>query len=77
MHRSFHIALLIAVEWLCLGADSFGQTSCQVIDPTGTPLNVRTIPNGHIVGTLNNGTLVSVLDRAFDRGGKQWVYVRM
>ena len=77
MHRSFHIALLIAVEWLCLGADSFGQTSCQVIDPTGTPLNVRTIPNGHIVGTLNNGTLVSVLDRAFDRGGKQWVYVGM
>jgi hypothetical protein len=26
------------------------------MDPTGTPLNVRTTPNGNIVGTLNNGS---------------------
>jgi hypothetical protein len=45
------------------------------MDPTGTPLNVRATPNGHIVGTLSNGDLVSLLDRASDRSGRQWVYV--
>jgi Bacterial SH3 domain len=45
------------------------------MDPTGTPLNVRTTPNGHVVGTLNNGIVVTVLDHASDRGGKAWVYV--
>jgi uncharacterized protein len=60
---------------VCAGAPANNQTSCRVTDPTGTPLNIRTTPNGQIVGTLNNGDLVSVLDRTSDRTGKSWVYV--
>jgi hypothetical protein len=69
--------VITAAELFCVGATdfSFAQTSCRVTDPTGTPLNVRTTPNGHVVGTLNNGIEVSVLDHASDRSGKAWVYV--
>src|SRR5262245_35467657 len=45
------------------------------MDPTGTPLNVRTTPNGNIVGTLSNGTLVNILDRPSNVRGRTWVYV--
>lgn len=37
------------------------QTQCQVNDPTGTPLNLRNTPNGEIVGALNNGVSVRVV----------------
>jgi hypothetical protein len=68
--------LVITFPDLRKGNDlSPNQTGCRVNDPTGTPLNVRTTPNGNTVGTLNNGDLVSVLDRASDRKGKRWVYV--
>ena len=30
---------------------------CKVTDPTGTPLNVLSAPNGKIIGTLANGVL--------------------
>ena len=47
---------------------------CRVADPTGTPLNVRTFPNGTIVATFKNGDPVTILDsRAFR--GSTWVYV--
>ena len=49
--------------------------ACRVLDPTGTPLNIRTAPDGHIVGTFDNGDPVLMLDRAPDRNGKTWVYV--
>jgi hypothetical protein len=64
--------VITAAELFCVGATdfSFAQTSCRLTDPTGTPLNVRTTPNGHVVGTLNNGIEVSVLDHASDRSGK-------
>jgi S1-C subfamily serine protease len=45
------------------------------MDPTNTPLNVRSSPNGNIVGTLSNGTLVKVLDRPSKVRGTTWVYV--
>jgi hypothetical protein len=48
---------------------------CRVTDPTNTPLNVRTAPNGKIVSALQNGTLVSILDQTVDREGKPWVYI--
>jgi uncharacterized protein len=47
---------------------------CQVMDPTGTPLNVRTSPDGNIVATLSNGLRVVILDHA-SRRGKDWVYI--
>jgi hypothetical protein len=45
------------------------------MDPTGTQLNLRTGPNGTIIGTLPNGVLVKVIDRTTDANGKPWVYV--
>jgi hypothetical protein len=48
---------------------------CKVTDPTGTPLNVRAAPSGPIIGTLQNGTLVSITERSLDRNGKAWVYI--
>ena len=50
------------------------QELCRVADPTNTPLNVRSVPDGKIVGTLNNGDSVIALDRSSKRG-KDWVYV--
>jgi Bacterial SH3 domain len=49
--------------------------ACRVADPTATPLNVRTSPNGRVVSTLENGTTVSILDRTVDGKGQPWVYV--
>ena len=55
--------------------DACAQSRCRVMDPTGTSLNLRTGPNGRIIGTLPNGALVSVIDRTTDANGKPWVYI--
>jgi hypothetical protein len=46
------------------------------MDPTGTPLNVRTSPNGNVIAALPNGMLVSVIDRAIDQRGRGWFYIK-
>ena len=53
-----------------------GDRRARFLNPTGSGLNVRTNPNGQIVGTFRNGTLVSVLVRTLDSRGRPWVYVR-
>jgi hypothetical protein len=35
---------------------------CKVTDPTGTPLNVRDVPNGRIINQLKNGKEVYILE---------------
>lgn len=47
---------------------------CLVDDPTGTPLNVRSAPNGPILTTLPNGARVEVLEEA-KIGSKRWLFV--
>ena len=34
------------------------RDTCVIADPTGTPLNIRTSPNGKIVGKIANGERV-------------------
>lgn len=51
------------------------EAKCRVMDPTGTPLNIRTVPNGRIIGNLPNDMIVTVIDHAADRSGKTWVYI--
>jgi len=51
------------------------QQVCQVTDPTGTPLNVRSSPNGRIINALRNGREVNVLKIAYDSQGRPWAYV--
>ena len=65
------IALLFCVN---LAAAATGDR-CKVTDPTGTPLNGRSGPNGKITGTLANGALVSITEYADDANGKPWVDV--
>jgi hypothetical protein len=43
---------------------------CTVDDPTGTRLNVRSQPNGPIVGALHNGAAVFVSDLILDGSGE-------
>jgi len=71
--RTLAAVLILA----CIGSsNTWAQTACRVKDPTGTPLNVRTAPNGgHIVTALGNGTPVSIMTRDTDNAGRLWVYV--
>ncbi len=69
---------MIAASALLLGATvayaAYGDR-CKVTDPTGTPLNVRSAPNGKIIGTLANGVIVSITEYKDDANGKPWVDV--
>ncbi len=44
---------------------------CRVSDPN-PPLNVRIAPNGSVIGSLSNGTVITVLSQSEN---KQWAYV--
>ncbi len=66
-------ALLAALPVVAAGAAA--AEVCIVADPTGTPLNLRAVPNGGILGTLANGTGVSVEGRVSVEG-KPWLRVR-
>ena len=50
------------------------RNSCVVADPTGTPLNIRTSPNGKIVGKIANGERIRISDQTTE-DGKQWAYI--
>lgn len=51
-----------------------GYGECIVDDPTGTPLNVRSAPNGTILSTLANGTRIEVVDE-MKIGVKHWLFI--
>ena len=50
------------------------RTTCVVADPTGTPLNIRTSPNGKIVGRIANGERIRISDQTTENG-KEWAYI--
>ncbi|MBR1226373.1 MULTISPECIES: SH3 domain-containing protein [unclassified Bradyrhizobium] len=50
------------------------SNTCVVADPTGTPLNIRTSPNGKIVGKIANGERIRISDQTTENG-KQWAYI--
>jgi hypothetical protein len=52
-----------------------GITPCKVLDPTGTPLNVRETPAGKIVGTLQNNEMVYFEEFGKDNQGRSWTRV--
>ncbi len=74
MKRTFS-GILVAGLFLLGASEVLAQTRCRVMDPTGTPLNVRAAPNGSVVGQLRNGRLVTVLESSQDRRRRSWVYV--
>ena len=68
------ILLLVAIliSTTCVAS---AQGRCRVMDPTGTPLNVRATPNGQIIGSLPNGLLVSIIDVTRDNRGRPWALI--
>ena len=68
-------ALAIPTALAAAAPAAAAEDACRVMDPTGTPLNVRTVPNGPIVATLPNGLLVAVVDVRTDAAGRPWAFV--
>lgn len=68
---------ILALIPICFitSADAEPIGRCVVTDPTGTPLNVRSSPNGPIQGALHNGTIVRQEQTVQDQKGKSWSYV--
>jgi hypothetical protein len=53
------------------------QQRCVVTDPTGTPLNIRSRPNGAVIGRMGNGVQVAILAYTADDRGRPWALVRL
>ncbi len=56
--RLFALAAAVSLLFSAAASACGGAQVCTVIDPSGTPLNVRSGPNGKILGTLKKGELV-------------------
>lgn len=75
MSRKLLFLMAALAAFGCLMSDgASAQQRCRIMDPTGTPLNVRSEPNGPVVATIKNGVLVSVVSQTEDRG-KAWVFI--
>jgi hypothetical protein len=74
MRHSVLLGTLIPAIFVTAALACDGPLVCTVIDPTGTPLNVRQSPNGVILATLKKGAQVEVLDHQ-DFGGERWALV--
>jgi hypothetical protein len=70
-------ACLIAVSALLGAVTAAGAQDrrCRVMDPTGTPLNIRATPGGPVVGSLPNGMLVNRAETIRDERGRAWVFL--
>jgi len=75
MRALFGRILLLAAILFATTCAAPAQGRCRVMDPTGTPLNVRATPNGQIIGNLPNGLLVSIIDVATDNRGRPWALI--
>lgn len=73
------VGILVALSALpSSGHSQTGDgTTCTVVDPTGTPLNIRATPNGRIVATVANRQNVLVLDSKVDSRGRKWVFINV
>jgi hypothetical protein len=68
------VPALLSIAVAATPALSAGQGRCLVDDPTGTPLNVRSAPNGTILTTLANGARIDVIEET-KLGTKRWLFV--
>jgi hypothetical protein len=50
----------IAATLVLIAVTASAHAECIVADPTPTPLNARTVPNGRIIATLDNGHVVTM-----------------
>lgn len=61
--------------FLSVALPTKAETVCQVTDPTGTPLNVRSQPNGKVINALKNGRNVYIEQIAYDSQSRPWAKV--
>jgi hypothetical protein len=66
---------IVLAAFVLIAATAFAHAECIVADPTPTPLNVPTAPNGRVIATLDNGQSVYIIDRTLDRQSRAGVYV--
>ncbi|MEM6761912.1 MAG: SH3 domain-containing protein [Pseudomonadota bacterium] len=67
---------IVLIFMIAVATPSSAATFCSVNDPTGTPLNVRSAPQGTVQGTLQNGVEVEIIATARDNRGRPWVRVK-
>jgi hypothetical protein len=68
--------ILLTLIMLVLTIDGKSQSDrCKVADPTGTPLNIRASPNGKILRTIKNDTIVYVEQTTLDSKNRSWVQI--
>ncbi len=59
-------------------AQTQGELPCKVSDSTGTPLNVRSKPNGgKIVKKMKKGTRVYIWEETGDAQDRRWSLIRL
>lgn len=51
------------------------ENLCKVMDPTGTPLNVRDKPYGRVVNRLPNGREVYIERIDYDHQNRPWALI--
>ncbi|MBN9080705.1 MAG: hypothetical protein BGP04_20740 [Rhizobiales bacterium 62-17] len=68
-------ALLTVVGFSAIFATQALADRCKVMDPTGTPLNVRSAPQGRVIGQLPNGAQVQMVETEDDARGKIWARI--
>jgi hypothetical protein len=74
IHRS--LTAIAALTACALGPSmAIAQSHCRVADPTDAQIDARARPNGNVVGTLPNGTIVTVVDHT-TADGRSWVFVK-
>ena len=69
---AFCAAAFVLLGFIPAAQAQIPRGTCMVSDPTGTPLNVRSYPNGPVISTLRNGTLVIVRGSRQDDRGRPW-----
>ncbi|MBV8755334.1 MAG: trypsin-like peptidase domain-containing protein [Hyphomicrobiales bacterium] len=74
--RAAFLALLFGLTVTGAAAQSpLPAERCKVADPSGTPLNLRSGPNGRILGALQNGLPVGIVEQTMDDRGRPWVLI--
>jgi hypothetical protein len=68
------VAVMVTFATGLVGQANATPVSCVVADPSGTPLNVRAVPGGSILGALYNDSIVFVSDVTV-ANGKKWAKV--
>ncbi|HEY9612393.1 SH3 domain-containing protein [Allocoleopsis sp.] len=71
----FLLALALSASAITVGLPAQAAQVCKVTDPTGTPLNVRSQPNGRVINSLKNGREVTIEAITNDSKGRAWAKV--